>query len=220
MKVAFSSLSVRALPVPGTSARNENLRPLLNTNIPLISGKYGFRNHFWPPESRFLMSKSEKNAFFSKPFDGLILIFWNLILYTSLCTKIKRFTIVNFFFSWCMFLSHVSQTTEYSATQLVSSIKFKLSHAISGKYGLRNHFWPLQNGFLKRKSEKKGLISKSPQLPILRLTFLESSYNLKKKLTKTEFLVPFFDWVGLQDPCTPFFPFFAFPTACCGPWQR
>ena len=80
-----------------SSARNENLRPLLNTNIPLISGKYGFRNHFWPPESRFLMSKSEKNAFFSKPFNGPILIFWNLILYTFLCTKIKKFTIVHFF---------------------------------------------------------------------------------------------------------------------------
>ena len=35
---AFSSLSVRAL------------RPFLNTNIPLNSGKYCFRNHFWPPE--------------------------------------------------------------------------------------------------------------------------------------------------------------------------
>ena len=82
----------------GTStARNENLRPLLNTNIPLISGKYGFRNHFWPPESRFLMSKSEKNAFFSKPFNGPILIFWNLILYTFLCTKIKKISIGNFF---------------------------------------------------------------------------------------------------------------------------
>ena len=32
---------------PGTSnARNENLRPLLNRHIPLISGKYGLRNHF------------------------------------------------------------------------------------------------------------------------------------------------------------------------------
>ena len=29
-----------------SSARNENLRPLLNINIPLISGKYGLRNHF------------------------------------------------------------------------------------------------------------------------------------------------------------------------------
>ena len=87
--MTFSSLSVRA--------RNKNLRPLLNTNIPLISGKYGSRNHFWPPESRFLMSKSEKNAFFSKPFNGPILIFWNLILYTFLCTKIKKFTIVHFF---------------------------------------------------------------------------------------------------------------------------
>ena len=43
------------------------------------------------------MSKSEKNAFFSKPFNGPILIFWNLILYTFLCTKIKKITIVNFF---------------------------------------------------------------------------------------------------------------------------
>ena len=31
-----------------SSAWNENLRPLLNRNIPLISGKYGLRNHFWP----------------------------------------------------------------------------------------------------------------------------------------------------------------------------
>ena len=31
----------------GTSrAQNENLIPLLNTTIPLISGKYGLRNHF------------------------------------------------------------------------------------------------------------------------------------------------------------------------------
>ena len=31
----------------GTSgAPNENLRPLLNTNIPLISEKDGLRNHF------------------------------------------------------------------------------------------------------------------------------------------------------------------------------
>ena len=29
-----------------SSAQNENLRPLLNRNIPLISGKYGLRNHF------------------------------------------------------------------------------------------------------------------------------------------------------------------------------
>ena len=29
-----------------SSAGNGNLRPLLNKNIPLISGKYGLRNHF------------------------------------------------------------------------------------------------------------------------------------------------------------------------------
>ena len=50
-----------------SSARNENLRPLLITNIPQFSGKYGLRNHFWPLESRFLRRKSEKNSIFSKP---------------------------------------------------------------------------------------------------------------------------------------------------------
>ena len=43
------------------------------------------------------MRKSEKNAFFSKPFNGRILISSNLILYTFLCMKIKKFTIGNFF---------------------------------------------------------------------------------------------------------------------------
>ena len=50
-----------------SSARNENLRPLFNRNKPLTNGNYGLRNHFWQLESRFLMRKSEKNAFFSKP---------------------------------------------------------------------------------------------------------------------------------------------------------
>ena len=49
----------------GTSnARNKNLRPLFYRNIPLISGKYGLRNHFWPLESRFLMRKIEKKIDF------------------------------------------------------------------------------------------------------------------------------------------------------------
>ena len=65
-----------------SSARNENLRPLLNTNIPLISGKYGLINHFWPFESRFLMRLGEKHSIFSKPSKLPILISWNLILYT------------------------------------------------------------------------------------------------------------------------------------------
>ena len=43
------------------------------------------------------MSNSEKNAFFSKPFNGPILIFWNLILCTFLCTKIKKITMEHFF---------------------------------------------------------------------------------------------------------------------------
>ena len=52
----------------GTSnVRHKNLRPLLNTNIPLISGNYGLINHFWPLESRFLMWKNEKKSIFSQP---------------------------------------------------------------------------------------------------------------------------------------------------------
>ena len=43
------------------------------------------------------MRKSEKNAFFSKSWNGRILISWNLIVDTFFCTKIKKFTIVNFF---------------------------------------------------------------------------------------------------------------------------
>ena len=46
-----------------SSVRNENLRPLLITNIPLFSGKYGLRNHFWPLESDFSHEqKWEKGA--------------------------------------------------------------------------------------------------------------------------------------------------------------
>ena len=49
-----------------SSAQNKNLRPLLNANTTLFSGKYCLKNHFWPLESRFLMRKSEKNSIFSK----------------------------------------------------------------------------------------------------------------------------------------------------------
>ena len=60
----------------GTSnARNKNLRPLFNTNIPPISGKYGLRNHFWSLESGFLMRKREENDFFSKICNNSILRF-------------------------------------------------------------------------------------------------------------------------------------------------
>ena len=48
---------------------------LLNTNIPLISGICGLRNHFWPLESRFLMRKSEKKGRYSKRSWFPILIF-------------------------------------------------------------------------------------------------------------------------------------------------
>ena len=51
---------------------------------------------------------------------------------------------------------------------------------ISGKYGLRNHFWPLESVFLMRKSEKRGPNFWGEVLPILRLTFLELCCNFRK----------------------------------------
>ena len=93
--MAFSSLSVRALPVP------ENLRPLLNGNIPLISGNYGLRNHFWPPESLFLMRKNEKKSRFSQnPW------FWafGFLIYTSSSANFKKIHRDTFFLSHSMLL--------------------------------------------------------------------------------------------------------------------
>ena len=62
---------------------------------------------------------------------------------------------------------------------------------INGKYGLRNHFWPLESCFLMSKSEKKGPNFLCPLLPISRLTFLESSCNFRQ-LAETEFFGVFF----------------------------
>ena len=82
----------------GTSnARNENLRPLLDTNIPLISGNYGLRNHFWPLEIRFLMRKNEKKSIFSKPPQCPILSFWILNLHIIICQFKKKSTKIHFF---------------------------------------------------------------------------------------------------------------------------
>ena len=80
-----------------SSALNENLRPLSNTNIPLISGKNGLRNHFWPLESCFLMNKSENKSIFSKLPYFPILISWDLIVCTFLCTKVKNLLKIIFF---------------------------------------------------------------------------------------------------------------------------
>ena len=78
-------------PGSGTSsAWNENLRPLLNTNIPLIIGKVGLRNHSWPLESRFIIRKGEKNSIFSQPSQMRILISNSIYIWiTSL--QIKSF---------------------------------------------------------------------------------------------------------------------------------
>ena len=42
-----------------------------------------------------------------------------------------------------------------------------------------SQFWPLESDYLMGKSEKKGLIIKRPLLGILRLTYLELSYNFR-----------------------------------------
>lgn len=82
----------------GTSnARNKNLRPLFNTNIPPISGKYGLRNHFWSLESCFLMRKREENDFFSKSAKDPILSFWILNVHIIICQFQKRSTVKHFF---------------------------------------------------------------------------------------------------------------------------
>ena len=89
----------------GTSnARNKNLRPLFNTNIPPISGKYGLRNHFWSLESGFLMRKREENDFFSKSAKLPILSFWILNVHIIICQFQKRSTVIHFFFSQSMLL--------------------------------------------------------------------------------------------------------------------
>ena len=42
-------------------------------------------------------AKNPKKRIFSKPFNGRIFIFWNPYIYIFICTKIKKFTIVDFF---------------------------------------------------------------------------------------------------------------------------
>ena len=48
---------------------------------------------------------------------------------------------------------------------------------ISGKYGLRNHFWSLESGFLMRKREENDFFSKICNNSILRFTYLKSAQN-------------------------------------------
>ena len=64
-----------------SSAQNENRRPLFNRNIPLISGKYGFRNHFWPLESGFSWGKMRKRAL---TFEALCSWFQDLHIWNCL----------------------------------------------------------------------------------------------------------------------------------------
>ena len=83
----------------GTSrARNKNLRPLLNRNIPLISAKYGLRNHFQSLESVFLMKKSENKG---PNFWGPLLLILRLTFLEVFC-NFRQFGLKKngYFFYW------------------------------------------------------------------------------------------------------------------------
>ena len=92
-----------------SSARNKNLRPLINRNISLISGKYDLRNHFWPLESGFLMRKSEKKG---PNFWGTLLPILRLT-FLELSSNFRKFGIKKnggYFFSiWWVFRTHVTR---------------------------------------------------------------------------------------------------------------
>ena len=140
----------------GTSnARNENLRPLLNTNIPLISGNYGLRNHFWPLESRFLMRKNEKKSIFSKPPQCLILSFWILSLHIIICQFKKNPP-------WYIFCvsPHVPATSEkhYQVTDPPTWIQEMLAHLKRQWYSRKYAFRPIFEKLLQQASHTKRRI--------------------------------------------------------------
>ena len=89
----------------GLSARNENLGTLRNTNITLISRTYCLRNHFHHWKVVFSWGKVRKSQFSQNPLP--ILISWNLIVYTFLCTKNKKNYHGQYFF-YRSFLGHSS----------------------------------------------------------------------------------------------------------------
>ena len=68
----------------------------------------------------------------------------------------------------------------YPVPKRKSKTTSEYKHTSSGKYGLKNHFWPLESGFLIRKNAKKGPNLLGPLLPILRLEFLELSCNSRQ----------------------------------------
>ena len=57
-------------------------------------------------------------------------------------------------------------------------------------YDLRNHIWPLESGFLMRKSEKKGHNFLGPWGQIFKFTYFESSLK-SSHLAKTKSLLIF-----------------------------
>ena len=67
---------------------------------------------------------------------------------------------------------------------------FQYNYTPTGKYGIRNHIWPLESGFLMRKSEKKGHNFLGPWGQIFKFTYFESSLK-SSHLAKTKSLLIF-----------------------------
>ena len=112
---------------------------------------------------------------------------WSKVVSEAICPTNKRY------------VSNGSGTSSAWNENLRPLLNRNIS-PISGKYGLRNHFWPLESGFLMRKSEKKSPNFLGPLLPILKLTFLEWSRNFRKFGFK-KMMGIFFYLTSLQDPC-------------------
>ena len=93
-------------------------------------------------------------------------------------------------YTWVLKTRLIEKNTHFFVNAKFSEIarRFKIcksssawnENLISGENGLRNHFWPLESVFLMRKSEETGPNFWGFQLPILRLTYLESSRNFRK----------------------------------------
>ena len=105
--------------------------------------------------------------------------------------------IANFGYFWGLFLA-LSLGTSGSRNENLRPLFNTNISPISGKHGFKNHFWPLESVFLMSKSEKKGPNAWGTLLPILRLTFLESSCNFRKIGLKNDI---FSNKTGLQDLC-------------------
>ena len=76
---------------------------MFHVELAPLGGIFGPLKNFGHYEGLMAIMGKNQNANFPKPFNGRILISWNRIVDTFFCTKIKKFTIGNFFsFDACL----------------------------------------------------------------------------------------------------------------------